>query len=290
MERSDLCGIVSSLYSLGLLSDKRFLSIMFRLRMGYNIDWGNLRTICEKIQWLKLYDRKDEYTAMVDKVSVKDWAEKKIGREHIIPTLGVWDKPEDIDFSSLPSRFILKCSHSSGDNYIHASEDRPAAADIVKMLNEGLGRYNGNYFYHNGEWPYRNVRKRIIAEELLTDGSGHEVPDYKFWCFRGVPKMIQFDYDRFSGHNRILYDTDWNVLPVTLRYPAGDADVMKPSGLDEMLEIAGRLSEGILFVRVDLYNAGGHIYFGEMTFYPEGGFVGFCPDEWNHILGDLIDI
>lgn len=280
--------LLSLVYSLHLLSDKTFLTLMHRLRMGYWVDWDNPKNFSEKLQWLKLHDRRAEYTVLVDKVKVKDWVAEKIGAEYLIPTLGVWDSPEEVDFASLPSQFVIKCNHSSGDNYIHNDGSLPDCRKIVKILNRGYKRY-GNYFYHNGEWAYRSVRKRILAEAFITN-DGSNLSDYKFFCFNGEPKIVALHKDRFTNHVRTFYDSDWHKLPFRSKHPSSVTPDEKPKNFERMMELARRLSAGIPYVRVDLYNVDGKIYFGEMTLYPMGGFMPFEPAEWNRTLGDMIDL
>lgn len=279
------------------LTDKQFLTIRYLIEQKKFIHWKNPRTFCEKLQWLKLYNRKPEYTVMVDKVKFKEWAAGIIGEEYIIPTLAVWDRPEDIDFSVLPSRFVLKCNHSSGGNYIHSDDSQPDTKHIVNRLK---ARYEKDYFKHGGEWPYKDVEKKILAEEYITDLSRSEMPDYKFYCFGGTPRYVQVnsfgDHYYFSDNRTVrdyqgFYDMEWKKQEFIQGYPyQNDVYTEKPANFEKMIELAGKLSQGIPFVRVDFYNIDGKIYAGEMTFFPYNGFKGLSPKKWEYIFGDMIQL
>lgn len=279
------------LYRNRLLSDKTFLSLKFRQKMGRWIDWDNPRTFCEKCQWLKLYNRCDEYTIMADKVKVKNWVAERVGREYVIPTLGVWERPEDIDFDALPNRFVIKCNHNSGNGmYICKDKNRMNRQSVM----EGLGKgFREDYFHKNGEWPYKNVPRRIIAEQFLVNGYDDELTDYKFYCFNGEPTYCQVIADRNTHETIDFYDMAWNRMPfVGLNPDCGNAatPATKPTDLETMVRIARELSKDIPFVRVDLYSVNGHTYFGETTFYPASGMGKFRPGEWDGKLGDLLKL
>lgn len=284
-------------YNCNLLTDKQYLSLVYMLENEDRIDWKNPRSFREKLQWRKLYDRNPLYTDLVDKVKFKQWAAGIIGDEYIIPTLAVWDRPEDIDFSVLPSRFVLKCNHNSGNNYIHSDDSVPDAERIRGIMKQN---YEYNYFKHAGEWPYKNVERKVLAEQFLSDGEEEWMPDYKFYCFHGKPLYVQIN--SFGRHyhmsdNRAVksyqafYDMEWNKQEFIHGYPyENDVYTEKPANFEKMIELAAKLSKEIPFVRVDFYNLKGKIYVGEMTFFPYAGFKGLTPEKWDYYFGDLIKL
>lgn len=253
------------------LPDEAYLKLKYRVRMGKALNLKDPKTFNEKLQWLKLHDRKPEYATMVDKAAAKDYVAGKIGSQYIIPTLGVWDKFEDIDFDALPEKFVLKCTHDSGGLVIcrdKAALDREAARQkIEKSL-------KNNYFYHGREWPYKNVKPRILAEEYVSDEHGYLV-DYKFFCFNGEPDSVMVCVERETGNPKFyFFDRDWQLVRCNVRGKEAPEDftLRKPEKLDIMFSLAQQLSEGLPYARVDLYNVDGNIYFGELTFFPSSGF------------------
>ena len=272
------------------LSDKQYLKAIFMYRFGYSLDLDNPRTFCEKLQWLKLYDRKQEYTKMVDKFEVKKYVANKIGEEYIIPTLGVWNTPWDIDWDTLPNQFVLKTTHGGGGNGVIICKDKMQLnkESVCKALSESL---NCDLYKSFREWPYKNVSKRIIAELFLENPSG-ELNDYKFFCFNGLVKFFKIDFNRFIEHHANYYLPNGQLLPFGEKGLEPDFEHVEtmPDNLSEMIKIAERLSNGCKFVRVDLYDVKGKIYFGELTFYPAAGLGEFVPEEWNEKIGDFINI
>ena len=269
-------------------SDRCYLEKMFKLRMGYELNLENPQTFSEKLQWLKLYDRRPEYTRMVDKYEVKKYVADIIGEEYIIPTLGVWDRFEDIDFDSLPNQFVLKCTHDSGGLVICRDKDLLDIDDARKKLNKSLKR---NYYLYSREWPYKNVKPRIIAEKYMVDESGYELKDYKWFCFNGEVKSLFIASDRgVEGEETKFnfYDMDFNLLPFTNGHPNSTKPIKKPQGFDKMKELAAILSKDIPHVRVDFYDINGEIYFGELTFFHWSGLVPFHPKEWDYTFGSWI--
>lgn len=244
--------------------------------MGEKLDLKNPRTFNEKLQWLKLHDRKPEYTKMVDKYEVRKYIKKKIGEQYLIPLVGgPWDTFDDIDFSKLPDQFVLKCTHDSGSVAICKDKKAFDIEVVRKKFNRAL---KGNFFYGGREWPYKNVKPRIIAEKYMADESGTELKDYKIFNFNGIPKIIQVDYNRFVRHKRNLYSTDWKYMDVAIKYETDpNIEICKPAKLDEMLGMAQSLSQNIPHIRTDFYSIGDKIYFGELTFYHESGFGKFMP-------------
>ena len=261
------------------LSDEKYLKKKFFLSMGYPLNLDNPQTFNEKIQWLKLYDRCPEYTMMVDKYAVREYIAKKIGKEYLIPLLGVWDSPDDIDFESLPNQFVLKCNHNSGLGLcICKNKSELDIKKVKRGLKRGLGQ---DYYLHGREWPYKNVPRKIVCEKYMTDESGVEPKDYKIFNFDGEPKIIEVDYDRFVEHKRNLYTIDWQYIEAEIQYPADpDYHIERPERLEKMLGLARILSEGFSHVRTDFYCIDDHIYFGELTFYHGSGFEKFRPEKF----------
>ena len=225
---------------------------------------------------------------MVDKVEAKKYAASIIGEEHIIPTLGVWERFEDIDFASLPDRFVLKPSHDSASVIIVADKSKMNVRKARKKMNKSLRR---NYYMEYREYPYKNVKPRILAEQFMVDESGTELKDYKIFCFDGVPKVIQVDFGRFTKHERNLYTPEWEYIPAQIKYPTNPRhQITRPECLREMLEVASNLSKGLTQARVDLYVIYDKIYFGEITLYHGSGCEKFNPTEFGKTMGDYIKI
>lgn len=269
-------------------SDEKFLRRKYFLVTGEKLDLEHPQSFNEKLQWLKIHDRKPVYTTMVDKYAVKEYVAGKIGEEYIIPTLGVWEKFCDIDFRSLPEQFVLKCTHDSGGIVVCRDKRELDMHYAKKKIERSLKQ---NYYYLGREWPYKNVPPRIIAEPYLVDESGMELKDYKFFCFNGEPKLVQVDFGRFDVHRRNLYTTGWDYVDASIKFPKDPGtQIPRPQGLEKMLEIAGILSKGIPHVRVDLYSINGKIYFGELTMYHGGGMEKFTPKELGMRMGEWIQI
>lgn len=271
------------------LSDKLYLKLVFRSRLKRHLDINHPLTFNEKLQWLKLYYRKPEQVIQVDKVAVRNYIQAKIGAEYLVPMIGVYDKAEDIPWGNMPSSFVLKCSHASSANIICKDISEINTNEIIKKLSRWMKR---NWYWYGREWPYKNVPHRIIAEQYLVDESGKELKDYKINCFHGEPKFIQVMSGR-RGRSYYLdhFDLDWNHIKLPRKnHVESKTAIPKPPNLPRMLDIARELSEGIPFVRVDLYNIGGKIYFGEVTFYPVSGFVDFADEQTDMALGQLISL
>lgn len=271
-----------------IIPDRLYLKMLFRLQMGYNLNLDNPQTFSEKLQWLKLYNRKPEYTQMVDKYEAKKYVAGIIGEEYIIPTLGVWDSVDDIDFDALPNQFVLKTTHGGGNTGIVICRDK-STLDIPKAkakLKKSLGKCIYRQFR---EWPYKNVKRRIIAETLIGDGL---MNDYKFFCFYGDVKLCQVISGRESTMSIDFFDKEWRHQPFhePKEYPFSTHEITKPKLYDKMWDIADRLCKEHHFIRVDLYEISGRIYFGELTFFPTSGMGGFDPKEWDYTLGQWIKL
>lgn len=269
--------------------DRIAVSVKYRNHFLKKLDLKNPVTFNEKLQWLKLYDRRPEYTMMVDKYRAKDHIASVIGQEYIIPTLGAWKSFEEIDFDTLPNQFVLKCNHGSGDVVIC----RDKASFDVESAREKLTRaLKADYYLVSREWPYKNVDRMILAEQYLEDAETGDARDYKFFCFDGEVKCFKVDLDRFTGRHANWYDRDRKLLPYgTLgAEPVRDREVVLPAHLDEMMKLAEKLSHGYSFMRVDFYYVNGKIYSGELTFYPASGLKPFTDMEWDRIMGSWLKL
>ena len=273
-----------------ILPDKMYLKLKYYQRMHKRLNLKNPKTYNEKLQWLKLYYRNPLYTKLVDKYEVKSYVKNLIGAQHIIPTLGVWESFDEIDFSKLPNQFVLKCTHDSGGLVICKDKETLDMNTARKKINASLKR---NYYWHTREWQYKDVKPRIIAEQYMVDESGYELKDYKFFCFDGVVKALFIATDRTAEGEETkfdFYDADFNHLPVKNGHENSNKILQRPDGFEEMKRIASVLSKGIPQVRVDLYNVNGQIYFGELTFSHWGGMTPFTPEEWDYTFGEWITL
>ena len=269
--------------------DKVFLKIQYRCICGRPLNLKTPQTYNEKLQWLKLYDRKAEYTQMVDKYAVKKYVSDRIGEDFIIPTIGVWDKPEEIDWNILPKQFVLKCTHDSGGLVICSDKSKLDKRDAMEGLRCSLRR---DYYRASREWPYKNVPHRIIAEKYLESTPGsHDLHDYKFFCFGGEVKLIELDYGRFGHHGRNLYTPEWQRIDAILGVPSlPNMEFARPDGLEKAMDAAKILSSGLPHVRVDFFIIDGHVYFGELTFYHASGFNKITPESFEKQMGDWIKL
>ena len=275
-----------------ILPDKLYLKLSYRLKMGKKLNLKNPKTFNEKLQWLKLYNRKPEYTTMVDKYAVKQYVAERIGSEYIIPTLGIWNRVEDIDFDTLPNCFVLKTTHDGGGGGIVICTDK-TKFDKAKAIT----RLNNSFFKHDiykelKEWPYKNVPRRIIAEQYLENKNLKELRDYKFFCFNGQCKCFKVDFDRFIEHRANYYDSNGNLLKFgeNVCPPLFEKKIEVPKNINTMISLANKLSEDIPFLRVDFYDVDGKIYFGELTFFPASGMGTFTSEEWDLALGEWIHL
>ena len=268
--------------------DSLYLKIVFKSRLGYSLNLKNPKTFNEKIQWQKLYGNLPRYTNLVDKYEVRKYVASTIGEEYLIPLLGVWDKFEDIDFSKLPNQFVLKCNHDCGSVIICTDKATFNVEEAKNKLTKFLKR---NIYYPFREPQYKKIKPRIICEKYMVDESGTDLKDYKIFYFNGIPKIIQVHAGRFTDHKKNTYDMDWNYIPVSIGY-ATDSNmiIQRPGNLQEMLNLAQKLSENIPHVRVDLYSIRDKIYFGELTFTGGGGFQKFEPKEFDLKMGSWFEL
>ena len=284
--------IVLNLGRRGLLNwmpDETYLGLVCRLVFHKKLDLSKPETFNEKLQWLKIHDRKPEYPQMADKYEAKQYISSAIGEEYIIENYGVWDSFDAVDLDSLPDQFVLKCTHDSGGVVIckdRSSFDLDAAR---KKIETSLKR---NFYYFGRDWPYKDIRPRILAEKYLKEKDGKEIADYKVHCFEGEPKVILVCKDIYqsSGMTEDFYDVQWNHLDVCRPGISHSAETIeKPVHLEKMLEISKRLSSSMHFLRIDFYEYDEKLYFGEMTFYPSSGFTPFVPEEADLTFGKWID-
>lgn len=276
----------------GFISDKTYIKWLYYLKIGKKLNLKNPQTFSEKLQWLKLYDRKPEYTQMVDKYAVKGYVAKIIGEEYIIPTLGVWDTPEDIEWDKLPDKFVLKTTHGGGSSGVVICKDKDTfnRERAIAKLKES---FKQDIYRKLREWPYKNVPKRIIAEKYIAPRPDlNDLPDYKFFCFNGEPKYCQVISGRETGKRIDFFDRDWNHQPFhePCHYPFADVEPEKPKYLDKIWQAAAQLAKDKAFSRIDFYEVGDDVLFGEITFFPTSGMGGFSPEEYETIMGRMISL
>jgi hypothetical protein len=276
-----------------LFPTELYVKLLFRLKMGYKLNLKNPKTFNEKLQWLKLYANKPEYTGMVDKVLAKEYVKPLIGEKYIIPTLGVWERPEEIDFDSLPNQFVLKTTDGGGSVGVVICTDKSKMNkfEIVCKLNNALKQ---NIYGDLREQPYKNIKKRILAEQFLSDDTTSvkgDLNDYKFYCFNGKVTYCEVITGRRTKKQIDFFDLDWNHIDFTFNgYDFADILPTKPKCFDEMVEVSGKLCKNKPYSRIDLYVVGEKVFFGEITLFPASGFRGFHPEEWNKRLGDMIEL
>lgn len=257
---------------------KRFLKIF-----GYNIDFKCPKSFNEHIQCLKLSDRNPRYTKLADKYEVRKYVEGRVGEQFLNELYGAWNSPHDIRFRDLPNQFVLKATHGSSWNIICDDKNKMDIRWLDSQLRMWL---SCNYYKRGFEWVYKDIPPMIICEKFL----GHEILDFKFFCFNGTPRFIQVDIDRYKNHRRAIYDLQWNLQAFTIHYEQYREHIERPKKLDEMIELASKLSQSIPFVRVDFYSIEDQTIFGEMTFFPGNGFELFDPIEYDQIIGRFFDV
>ena len=283
---------------LRILPDRPFLKLMWWVETGSRLNLKNPRGFNEKLQWLKLYDHRPEYTIYVDKLLVRDYVKKTIGDKYLVPLICVWERPEQIDFNLLPDQFVIKCNHNSGGGMCICTDK--TKLDIKSVTNKLNTSLQTNPFYEKREWAYKNVEPKILCEKLLVDKTPNNTTGtligYDFYCFNGEPRFLYTRIDDISkgtkGEPRLtFFDLDWKTPPFyRTDHEQVPFQVEKPECLDEMIDVARKLSKGIPFVRVDLYWIDKQILFSEMTLYPGGGNGFFSPKEWEIIIGDWITL
>lgn len=264
---------------------KNIVARQYKSISGEKLNWDNLQTYNEKMQLYKLYGSNSNKAKLADKYRVREWVAETIGKEYLIPLLGVWDEFEEIDFSKLPNKFVLKTNHAAGTNIIVSDKANFNKKEAKILFNNWL---KVNYAYFSSyQMQYEKIERKIIAEKYIQDSNG-ELNDYKFLCFNGKVYYCWIDIGRYSDRYRNIYDLDWNLQPWNIS-PYGNTPykIERPENYQEMVKIAQKLCQGFSHVRVDLYNVDGKIYFGEMTFTTTGGFKSIVPEKYNYMLGDL---
>lgn len=269
---------------LNWLSDKTYLKVVYRGAIGRKLNLENPSTYNEKLQWLKLNDRKPEQKKYVDKYTVRSYIRKLIGEEYLIPLLGLYNSAEEIEWESLPNKFVLKCTHGSGTNIICKNKDGLDINSSIKKLNKWMKE---SWYWYGREWPYKDIKPRIICEEFLQDN----ITDYKFMCFNGQPKLIQIHSNRNKENQTLdFYDINWNKTEIRRNKRTNPKLYPCPKSLDKMIDISKKLSKDEIHVRIDLYEVNGKIYFGEKTYYSASGFSPFAKEEYDILLGSWIEL
>lgn len=269
------------------MSDKMYLKILYRTELGKKLDLKNPKTFTEKLQWLKLYYRKDEFAYRVDKYKVREYITEKLGEEYLIPLIGVYDSVDEINWDELPEKFVLKCTHGSHCNIVCKDKNKLDIEKSKTKLNKWMEK---SWFWFGREWPYKNVKPRIICEEFMVDETLNDLPDYKYFCFNGEPKLVLFCQMRDEeGVAQVdFYDNDWNMTSIIDKEDLiNHSPVKRPEQHEKMLELSKLLSKDDPFVRVDFYNINGKIYFGEITYYP---WCGIKKLEMDEMLGSWIEL
>ena len=275
---------------LNWVPDSLYLKVLYRIIMGRKLNLKNPKEYNEKLQWLKLNDRKPEYSTMVDKYEVRGYIEDLLGDKYLIPCLGIYDSVDDIDIDALPDRFVLKCTHDSGSVEICKDKSSFDIEGARHRLSQAMKR---NYYATYREWPYKYVKPRIIAEGYL-EGDGGDLKDYKVMCFNGEAKIIEVHENRFvegKVHTQTFYDREWNIVPLTqVETVTVDRPSERPRQLEEILRLSELLAKNMYHARIDWYIEGDKIYFGEITFFDGSGFESFSTPEMERMLGDMINL
>lgn len=278
-------------HTASLWPDKLYLKIVYPLHMGKSLNLKNPRTFTEKLNWLKVNLRNENYSRLVDKYEVKQFVTERLGGdEHVIKNLGVWNSFDEINFDSLPNQFVLKTTNGGGNTSVVICKDKMKLN--IEECRKKLTLKSGKIFLWSREYPYYNVVPRIIAEEFIKTNDD-ELSDYKIFCFNGEPKFLFVGTERQKKGTEVkfdFFDTEFNHLPIRNGHENSSHQIPRPKNFEEMLEIAKKLSAGFPHVRVDLYNVNGKIYFGEMTFFHFAGFVPFEPEEWDEKFGEFLKL
>lgn len=283
-------------FLLKIIPDKPYIKLQYKIKTGRKLNLESPQLYNEKIQWLKLYYRKPILNTCVDKLVVREFVKSKIDKAEdiLIPVIGVYNSVEDIDFDILPNSFILKLTNGSSFNYICLDKKPTEINKIRKRFNKWIDL---NYYSIGREWAYKDVKNRIICEELLLTSSGNPPEDYRFFCFNGEVKLIAIDLEsvvdgvKNSNYYRNLYDKDWQLIDGIIEYPKkSDRIINKPSRLQEMIDIAEELSSDFPAVRVDFYYFDNKFYFGELTFYHASGYQNIQPYDLEKRMGDWMNI
>lgn len=284
----ELYYFLKNLNAFNVIDDVRYTKIKYRLKMGRKLNLDNPSSFTEKLNWLKLYDHDPKYISLVDKWEVMNYVKEQIGSEHCVAKYGIWNSFEEIDFNKLPNQFVLKCTNDSGGVVICKDKNTLDKEEAKKVLNRSL---KTNYYWHNREWPYKEIKPRILAEELLVNNTTKGLLDYKFFCFDGEPYFLFIATGRTEGNTCFdFFDMEFNWLPVKQHYPNAPIKPQKPTTFEEMKQLSRELSKGFKHVRVDFFEVNGHVYFGELTFTHFGGFEKIEPFSFDYEWGKLLQL
>lgn len=270
--------------------DELYLKFLLKFTAGYWPNFKNPQTYDEKLQWLKMYDHRPDYTKMVDKIRAKEYVASIIGEEYIIQTLKIYESINDVDLEELPARFVLKTNNGSANMGVVICADK-SKFDLESAKDKLAQSMRQNKYLKSREWPYKNIKPQVFAEQFMEDKATVDLKDYKFFCFDGVVRALFVGSERSSGDVKFdYYDAEFNHLNIVQEHPMSGASIEKPRNFELMKELASKLSKGIPQVRVDLYDIEGRIYFGELTFFHHGGIVPFNPKEWDYTFGSWIKL
>lgn len=281
---------VKTLRKMRFLPSRIYVKFHYEYFSKKKLDLNNPKDFNAKLEWYKVFYRPKILTQLADKYEVRTYVKEKIGSKYLNDIYGVYTKPEDIDYSILPNKFVIKANHTNGHNIIVDNKQLLDKKKVIQLFKKWL---NKNQYYRRGqEWAYKNIKPKIIIEKFLKEEGQQSLIDYKFYCFDGTPKFIDVHIDREKSHQQGCFDLSFNLLPFgkTKKYSAISSDIKKPKNLSEMVKIAKKLSNNIPFVRVDLYSINGKTIFGEMTFYPSDARNKFYPENYNLIIGDYFNL
>lgn len=270
------------------MPDDKYIKKKYKAIFNKKLDLDNPQTFNEKLQWLKINNRKDIYTTMVDKYKVKEYISAQVGEKYVVPTLGIYDKFDDIEFDKLPNQFVIKCTHDSGGIIICNDKSKLDRVNAKKIITKSLKR---NFYLIGREWPYKNVKPRIIIEPLLHNKNGDGLIEFNMFCFNGIPKIIMVCYgDKKKNRYNDFYDENFKRIKMGITYKYSDQQMQKPSNYYDMIKISKIISKDIPFLRVDFYLVDNEIKLGELTFFHWSGFGKFYPQEYDYKFGQLLDI
>lgn len=272
---------------LRFIPTKPYLKIVYKIKAGKKLNLKNPVTFCDKQNWLKVNDIHPEYTQLVDKIGVRDYIKENFGEEYLFPIYGAWENFDAIDFGSLPEKFVLKCNHDSGSVKVITDKSKINKAELKEFFDT---RLKMNSYVFGREYPYKDVKPLIYAEKYMVLDGESDINDYKFFCFNGKPEIMFIATDRSSDVKFDFFDMDFNHLDIVNIHEQSGIEIQKPKMFEQMKEFAAKLSQGMKFVRIDLYEIGGKIYFGEFTFFHGGGFWPMYPEKWEYDLGKLIEL
>ena len=270
-------------------SDESYLKLKYFVYFKKKLNLNNPKSFNEKLQWLKLYDRNPLYVTMVDKYDVKKYVENKIGKEYIIPTIGIYKKINEINFNKLPNKFVIKCTHDCGSTVIVKNKNKIDYDEIKRKIENKL---KVNYYYSGREWPYKNVKPRIIVEKYMEDKKENEIKDYKFFCFNGEPKIMYVsDNSHTNNQHSCFFNMNYKKINIKRKdYQEFKETPKKPIKFEKMINLSRILYNGIPHVRVDWYEINGKLYFGELTLYTCSGFIPFENEEWDYKIGEMLKL